>query len=99
VAAVSVEGEAPPRNDVTCYNCDELGHTSRNCPKSAAKCRNCGREGHIARHCRRPKNKGNGKKGGNKNNASSDNSQKGAPPSASLSHADVAKLRQLIGGD
>lgn len=35
-----------------CFNCSEVGHISRECPKPPKKtCYNCGEEGHISRDC------------------------------------------------
>uniref|UniRef100_T1JNG1 RNA helicase n=1 Tax=Strigamia maritima TaxID=126957 RepID=T1JNG1_STRMM len=47
--------------DVTCYNCNEEGHMSKDCPKpqrSRRGCRNCGEDGHIAAECTEPKKEG-----------------------------------------
>lgn len=38
---------------VTCWNCQELGHSSRECPKK--KCYGCGKEGHMIRECKNNK--------------------------------------------
>lgn len=35
----------------TCYNCNEKGHLSRNCPLNQPTCFKCNEKGHIAKHC------------------------------------------------
>ena len=39
-----------------CYNCQNTGHVSRNCPKPQ-RCYNCGKFGHISRFCRSATNR------------------------------------------
>jgi len=41
----------PPRRDVRCYNCNEFGHTSRNCPYAGPVCYNCHKPGHKSSEC------------------------------------------------
>ncbi|CAK1595240.1 unnamed protein product [Parnassius mnemosyne] len=43
-----------PDHKVTCYNCNETGHTFYRCPKPTIKCKNCRWRGHTAENC--PKN-------------------------------------------
>lgn len=53
-------GEVVDRGIPKCRNCDELGHTARNCPEErqehqtviAIKCYNCDGEGHRVRDCK-----------------------------------------------
>ncbi|XP_062544504.1 uncharacterized protein LOC134211551 [Armigeres subalbatus] len=39
-------------NRWVCHNCNEVGHISRNCMKTAVKCSQCGRSGHLFKFCR-----------------------------------------------
>lgn len=43
---------------VQCRNCDEYGHTGRDCPKptdwSRVECSNCHEKGHTYRRCTKP---------------------------------------------
>ena len=39
---------------LTCFNCKEEGHMSKNCPKKRT-CFKCGLEGHMAKDCVKPK--------------------------------------------
>lgn len=45
-----------PLAQVRCYNCNELGHVSTNCPKPRGNtCFTCGQPGHMARTCTQPR--------------------------------------------
>lgn len=47
---------------ISCANCNEEGHRSRDCPQERKKdrgprtCKNCGSEEHIAKECDQPPN-------------------------------------------
>ncbi len=65
------EDKAPPekkfKKDVTCHNCNETGHMSRECPTKksaggATTCFNCNETGHMSREC--PKKKAGGSAAG-----------------------------------
>lgn len=43
--------EKPIKNNVTCYNCNETGHTFYKCPKPLIKCTNCNWRGHLRENC------------------------------------------------
>lgn len=45
------------QGDVVCYNCNESGHISRNCP-SRGSCYRCGGSNHMARNCPQAQNNG-----------------------------------------
>lgn len=55
-------GEVVDRGIPKCSNCEELGHTSKNCTeekrdnmdKAVVKCYNCDEEGHRVRDCKSP---------------------------------------------
>ena len=45
--------QAPrPQRQVTCFNCDAAGHTSRECNERSAFCDKCGGRRHLTKHCR-----------------------------------------------
>ena len=57
IRAVPVQQVAP----VTCFNCHEVGHTSKNCTKPKNRiCFNCGQEGHVRKDCNQPRRVGQG---------------------------------------
>ena len=48
----SVEINQQKRNNIVCWNCNEAGHTNRDCLKRKKQiCYSCGKEGHISREC------------------------------------------------
>ena len=54
-------------NEDICFNCNQAGHRSMDCPKQPNKCKDCGRWGHLPKYCR--------KKGGGKKPPSSDSDE------------------------
>jgi hypothetical protein len=36
-----------------CFNCNQAGHRSTDCPKQPNKCKDCGRWGHLPKYCRK----------------------------------------------
>jgi len=63
---------------MTCYNCNEEGHMSRECPqkdnsgrggggRGGGNCYNCGQPGHLSRDCTEPRQGGGGFGGGGGN--------------------------------
>ena len=53
-------GQMRYSGDNKCWNCNERGHISRNCPKQKSrKCYNCGKPGHLSRSCPEPRDEGN----------------------------------------
>jgi hypothetical protein len=46
-------GESPSHNSIKCYNCNDGGHLSKDCPqpRRAPVCYKCNLEGHLARNC------------------------------------------------
>ena len=44
-----------PREPLTCWKCDEMGHKKKDCVKLLF-CVNCGQEGHVVSKCRQPLN-------------------------------------------
>ena len=54
---------------MSCYNCNEEGHISRDCPKpregggGPMSCFNCNEEGHMSRDCPKPRGGGGGRGG------------------------------------
>ena len=48
--------DCPQKKKMTCYNCNEEGHMSRDCPSGGGdrkpmSCYNCNQEGHMSRDC------------------------------------------------
>lgn len=70
VAALSVQ-----KKNIQCYECNQEGHTLRDCPNRRhfrgehRRCFNCGRPGHLQRECRFPPQKGYSPRQGNENGA------------------------------
>lgn len=50
---VAVERPTTMRREIRCYNCNEVGHLSMNCPKPQRRirCMKCQRSGHSSRDC------------------------------------------------
>ncbi|XP_024171872.1 uncharacterized protein LOC112177859 [Rosa chinensis] len=47
--------QVAPATPLRCYNCKEVGHSFRECPRPrTAACFRCGQTGHLARECTRP---------------------------------------------
>lgn len=54
---------AKPEANLTCYNCNEVGHSFYRCPKPAIRCTICRWRGHAADKCPKSNSKPNTKSG------------------------------------